>query len=69
MTDPVNRFYNSIKEGANQSQAMLVGLFVYFLTVELGQDFATPKQVADCFIACDLNSPRNVGASLRGAQE
>lgn len=64
MTAAVNRFYNSIKDAAGQSQSVLVELFVYFLTVELGQETATPKQVADCFSACDLVVPGNVAARL-----
>lgn len=64
MTDPVNRFYNSIEDGANLSQAALVELFVYFLTVELGQEIATPREVAECFTACDLVVPGNVSARL-----
>lgn len=64
MTTAVNRFYNSIENAANQSQSALVELFVYFLTVESGQDAATAKQVADCFAACDLVVPANVGAPL-----
>lgn len=64
MTNPVNRFYNSIENSASQSQSALVELFVYFLTVEAGQDTATPKQVAECFSECDLVVPANVGARL-----
>lgn len=64
MNDAVNRFYNSIEGAASQSQASLVELFVYFLTVELGQEAAIPKQVADCFEACDLVIPANVSARL-----
>lgn len=64
MTDSVNRFYNSIDDGANLSQASLVELFVYFLTVEIGQEIATPRQVAECFTACDLVVPGNVSARL-----
>ena len=64
MTDGVNRFYNSIKNASDQSQAGLIELFVYFLTVESGQDIATPKQVNECFVACDLVSPKNVAARL-----
>lgn len=60
----VNRFYSSIENAANQSQSALVELFVYFLTVESGQEAATPKQVADCFAACDLVVPGNVSARL-----
>lgn len=64
MNDAVNRFYNSIEGAASQSQSGLVELFVYFLTVELGQEAATPKQIADCFAACDLTLPANVSARL-----
>lgn len=64
MTDAVNRFYNSIDKAADQSQAALVELFVYFMTVELGQSCVTPTQVADCFAACDLGVPKNVPARL-----
>ena len=64
MTDAVNRFYNSIENVANLSQSALVELFVYFLTMELGQDAATPKQVSDCFGACDLAAPKGVTARL-----
>ena len=64
MTDAVNRFYNSIDDAVNQSQSALVELFVYHLTVEAGQAFATPKQVSDCFVACDLVAPRGVAARL-----
>src|SRR5262245_8271020 len=65
MTTGVNRFYNSIEEAASQSQNALIELFVYYLTVELGQETATPKQVADCFADWDLVIPGNVGARLR----
>jgi len=64
MTTAVNRFYNSIEDAESQSQSALVELFVYFLTVELGQDAAAAKQVADSFAACDLVVPGNVGARL-----
>ena len=64
MTDAVNRFYNSIKNAAYESQTSLVELFVYYLTVETGQDTATPKKVTDCFVSCDLAPPKNVAARL-----
>ncbi len=64
MTDSVDRFYNSIENAESQSQSALVELFVYFLTVELGQDAATPKQVSECFGACDLAAPKGVSARL-----
>lgn len=64
MTDAVNRFYNSIQDAAVQNASTLVELFVYFLTVEVGQESATPKQVSDCFVACDLAAPKGVTARL-----
>ncbi|BBE32736.1 hypothetical protein [Sphingosinicella microcystinivorans] len=64
MNDAVNRFYNSIEDVASQSQSGLVELFVYFITVELGQETAIPKQITDCFEACDLTVPANVSARL-----
>ena len=47
MTDAVNRFYNSIEDATDQSQAALVEYFLYYLTIEAGQDSATPKQVRE----------------------
>lgn len=64
MNDPVNRFYNSVAGAATQSQSALIELFVYFLTVEFGQEAATPRQVNACFEACDLSIPGNVSARL-----
>lgn len=64
MSVVVNRFYNSIENAFSQSQSTLIELFVYFLTVESGQEAATPKQVAECFIACDLTVPGNIAARL-----
>jgi hypothetical protein len=64
MTTAVSRFYNSIEGAASQSQSALVELFVYFLTVELGREAVTSKQVEDCFAACDLAVPGNVRGRL-----
>lgn len=64
MIDEVNRFYESIEDAANQSQSVFIELFVYYLTVEVGQDSATPKQISDCFVACDLVAPKAVAARL-----
>ena len=64
MTVAINRFYNSIENPAKLSQTALIELFIYHLTVEAGQDSATPKQVSDCFIACDLPAPKSVSARL-----
>lgn len=64
MTSAVSRFYNSIEGAESLSQAALGEFFVYFLTVEAGHEFATPKEVADCFTGCDLSRPANIGVSL-----
>ncbi|WP_371055130.1 hypothetical protein [Rhodosalinus sp. K401] len=64
MIDAVNRFYGSIEDAGLQSQGALIELFVYFLTVELGQESATPKQVEQCFIDCDLTAPKGTAARL-----
>lgn len=64
MNQAINRFYNSIENVESQNQGNLIELFVFFLTSELGQDFATAKQVAECFVACDLTVPANVSARL-----
>ncbi len=64
MTDAVNRFYNSIESANSRSQVSLIELFVYFLTVELGQGVATAKEVDQCFAACDLTPPRATASRL-----
>ena len=64
MSDAVNHFYSSIENASSESQNALVELFVYFLTVEAGYEAATSRQVAECFSACDLVVPANVGARL-----
>lgn len=64
MTDAVNRFYSSISDTQNLSESALVELFLYFLTVDLGQKSATAKEVAQCFEDCDLGTTKNVSARL-----
>ncbi|MHC8943060.1 hypothetical protein ACYX78_00180 [Advenella incenata] len=64
MTEIVNRFFNRIENAAELSQSAQVELFVYFLTMEMGNETVTPQQVVDCFIACDLAAPKNVAARL-----
>lgn len=64
MTDPVNRFYNSIENSALISQSLLIEFFVYFLTVECGNESARPKEVEACFADCDLAPPSNVSSRL-----
>lgn len=68
MTDAVNRFYNSIENASSENQATLVALFVYFLTVELGQESVTARHVSDCFAACDLLRPNITARLSEGAR-
>lgn len=64
MSEAVNHFYSTVENAAGQSQAVLVELFVYFLTVEMGQESATAAQIADCFVRCDLKAPKGIAARL-----
>lgn len=64
MTDSVNRFYNSIDDVTARSQGELIDLFVYFLTVEQGDQAATSRAVNGCFMACDLAPPGRTSAHL-----
>jgi hypothetical protein len=59
-----SRFYNSIEDAAALSDKALVGLFVYFLTVEASENSATAKLVDACFSACDLAPPNRTAAHL-----
>jgi hypothetical protein len=59
-----DRFYNAIDNAAKLSDRDLLGFFVYYLTVELGEDFATTKGIDDCFRACDLTPPSRTSSYL-----
>lgn len=60
MSDATNRFYNSINGAANLKQSDLIDLFVYFLTVDLGESSTTTNQVKECFVGCDLQPPAGI---------
>lgn len=64
MTSAVNRFFGSIENHSELSQASLIEFFVYFLTVELGLEIVTPKEVEQCFRDCDLDPPKATAARL-----
>jgi hypothetical protein len=59
-----NRFYGSIEGAAKLGDKELVGLFVYYLTVEQGEQSASAKLVDDCFVSCDLTSPTRTASYL-----
>jgi hypothetical protein len=64
MSAGANRFYSSIKEAEKLQPKELVGLFAYYLTVEVGEDSASTKMVDDCFTACDLAPPSRTASYL-----
>lgn len=64
MSESANRFFRSIKDADKLAPDKLTDLFVYYLTVELGQDGATGSQVDECFVACDLNAPNSTKVYL-----
>lgn len=64
MSAGVSRFYSSVEGAADLSQAERVELFVYYLTVEMGQDSATTGGVNACFEACGLQVPKRTAQYL-----
>lgn len=59
-----SRFYNSIDDAASLTNKDLVGFFLYYLTLEAGEDSASAEMVDDCFIACDLTPSARTAAYL-----
>ena len=64
MTDAINRFYNTVEGAGGLKQSTLLGIFVYYLTIEQGEDAVTPTQINECFLACELTPPTNTAARL-----
>ncbi len=64
MVDAPRRFFNSIKDADKLSAGDLVDLFVYFLTVEMGEPAVSARGVNECFSACDLTPPARTAAHL-----
>lgn len=64
MSNSASRFYNSISDVRELPQVRLIEMFVYHLTVELGAELATAKEINACFEACDLLPPANTSARL-----
>lgn len=64
MREGANRFYNSIDGAAKLSDKQLIGLFAYYLTVEMEEGFATAKAIDECFRACDLAVPSRTAQYL-----
>lgn len=64
MSPGASRFYGSIDGAARLCEKELVGLFVYFLTVEAGEDSVSAKAVDDCFTSCDLKPPARTARYL-----
>ena len=64
MSAGASRFYASIENPEELTPKELVGLFVYYLTVELQEPSATRKSVDTCFTVCDLSPPKRTAAIL-----
>jgi hypothetical protein len=64
VTTGPNRFFNSIADPQKLDDQQLIGLFVYYLTVELSRDSATAVEVDDCFRACNLTPPTRTARIL-----
>ena len=64
MSEGIRRFLNSIKNTAELKATELIELFVYYLTVEVGEAAATAKTVNGCFAACDLTAPTRTSPYL-----
>lgn len=64
MSEGASRFYASIENAGRLPTQELVGLFVYYLTVELQEPSATRKSVGACFEACDLTPPKRTAIIL-----
>lgn len=50
------RFYKSIRQH-HPAPAELIDFFIFHLTTDLQQPFATAKQISTCFEECDLHVP------------
>lgn len=64
MKPAVTRFYEGITDRASANDRDLTSFFVYFLTIEQGEDAATAKSLSQCFNICDLNVPSRLSAYL-----
>lgn len=64
MSNSVVRFYNSIEDVAELSQAALIDLFVYYATVEAGETGVSAQGIRACFESCDLSVPARIAAHL-----
>lgn len=63
MSSATQRFYAQIKD-AGLSQRELVDFFVYHLTAHDGEASVTGKEVANCYVQCDLQEPARLASYL-----
>ncbi len=64
MKPAASRFFESISDRTAVNDRDLTSFFVYYLTVEQGQEAATAKLIAECFSSCDLAIPARLSAYL-----
>jgi hypothetical protein len=58
------QFYDAVGGVEGVKQADLIDLFAYFLIVECEENSVSPKQINQCFEACDLHPPARTAAHL-----
>ena len=64
MSEGIKRFFNSINKAKDLKTQDLIGLFVYYITIEKGEDAATARKVSDCFLSCELSPPSRTAQYL-----
>jgi len=64
MSEAVNSFYDALPADAKYKQSNLIDLFLYFVTIELGEDAAQPARLKECFANCDLAVPAGLSTRL-----
>jgi hypothetical protein len=64
MNDQLESFLLQVPDLSDQTPASLIDYFVYFITVILDEDFATPAGVERCFEVARLQPYSNISAYL-----
>jgi hypothetical protein len=62
--EALERFYTSIQDVESLGSGELIDFFIYYLTVEAGEDAVSAREVDSCFLACDLVPPLSTNSRL-----
>jgi hypothetical protein len=54
--NPIQKFYSHAKKSVTKDSDV-PNFFVFYLTIEMGQKYATVQNVRDCYYDCDLAPP------------